>query len=596
MTLDTVQVGSDGLEVRRSNAILKWRYLSLHFFVGATVMLAGAVEGRYGRLELSGDDISYLDVANMIRAGDWRAALNPLWSIGYPLLLSVVRRLFSSTLHGEMTAIFWLNLTIYFVTWIGFLWLLSLMSRAVQGELSSDGDARMSPFLLISAACVFVTVQTGVGRVSTIGPDLLVACLFFFTSGFALKVYSRPTVGNTALWGVVLGLGFLSKAIFLTLSGIFFLVAIVFMGWHRSVAPLLRTVVVLLLFVVPYGVGLSWALGRPTLGEAGALNYAFHVNHLKHWMGWQGGPKEFGSPIHPVEMLSAHPPVFAFGEPFHVTYPPQFNIVYWYEGYRQFFDFKNSTRALVENARALKYVFQEIIPVALVVALSFCVAFWPRAGERAGARRSLNPWRLYLPSLLGIFAFLLVHIEGRYVAGFLCVLGMAPFLRLDGWRGGLGSGVRATALVLLLVATLFNSAERLRGAVRLAAAGTDMQSGGQWAVAEYLRGLGLKAGDRVASVSPGNDIRCTWAYAARLHIVAAIGNDAYDPQNQVQDVHLFFDTPSIQAEVLEVFRRQGAVAVVATEIPFDVSSPGWQRVPGSRAWVLLLEPSASASR
>src|SRR6202040_2201043 len=155
--------------------------------------------------------------------------------------------------------------------------------------------------------------------------------------------------------------------------------------------------------------------------------------------------------------------------------------------------------------------------------------------------------------------------------GFLCVLGMAPFLRLDGWRGGLGSGVRAAALLLLLVATVFNSAERLRGAVRLAVARTDMGSGGQWAIAEYLRGLGLKAGDKVASVSPGNDIRCTWAYAAGLHVTAALGNDAYDRQNQAQDVHLFFDNPSIQAEVLELFRRQGAVAVVATEIPFEVS-------------------------
>jgi hypothetical protein len=591
-----VEVSDDERVTRATGASSEWRYRALHLLVGVAVMIAGAIEGRYGRLELSGDDISYLDVANMIGAGDWRAAFNPLWSIGYPLLLSVVRRLFSSTPYGEMAAVFWLNLTIYFVAWIGFLWLVGLMSRALQGDLSSDGSSRMSPFLLMAAACVFVTVQTGVGRASTIGPDLLVACLFFFASGLALKVYSHPTAGNTALWGVVLGLGFLSKAIFLTVSGIFFLVVICFMGWRRSVVPLLRTVGVFLLFVVPYGVGLSWALGRPTLGEAGALNYAFHVNHLKHWMGWQGGPKEFGSPIHPVQLLNAHPPVFAFGEPFHVTYPPQFNIVYWYEGYRQFFDLKNSARALVENSLALKYVFQEIIPVALIVALCFCVSFWPRAGERVGAGRGLNPWLLYIPSLLGIFVFLLVHVEGRYVAGFFCVLGMAPFLRFDRWPGPRMVGLRTTALVLLAAATVFNSSERLRGAVRLAVQRADMESGGQWAIAEYLRGLGLKAGDRVASVSPGNDIRCTWAYAARLHIVAAIGNDAYDPQNHVQDMHLFFDNPSVQAEVLEMFRRQGAVAVVATEIPFDVSSPGWQRVPGSKAWVLLLEPSASPSQ
>jgi hypothetical protein len=596
MALETVQAGSDGLEIRATSATLKWRYLSLHLLVGAAVMLVGAIEGRYGKSELYGDDISYLDVANMIRAGDWRAALNPLWSIGYPLLLSVARRFFPSTPHGEMAAVFWLNLSIYFVAWIGFLWLLRLMSQALRGDLSRDRDAPLSPFLLICAACVFVTVQTGVGRVSTVGPDLLVTCLFFFASGLALKVCSRPTASNTALWGVVLGLGFLSKAIFLTLSGIFFLVVIGFKGWRSSIAPLLRTVGVFLLLVIPYSVGLSWALGRPTLGEAGTLNYAFHVNHLKHWMGWQGGPKELGSPVHPVQMVRANPPVFAFGEPFHVTYPPQFNMVYWYEGYRQFFDFKNLARALVENSHALKYVFQEIIPVALVVALCFFLAFWSQAGDRVWVRRSLNPWILYLPSMLGFLVLLLIHVEGRYVAGFLCVLGMAPFLRLDGWGGPLRSGVRTAVLLLLVMATVFNASERLHSAARLAVARTDMQSGGQWAVAQYLQKLGLKAGDKVASVSPGNNIRCTWAYASRVHVVAALGNDAYDPQNQIEDLHLFFDNPSTQDEVLQLFREQGAVAVVATAIPFDVSSPGWRQVPGSKAWVLLLGPSVSAGR
>jgi hypothetical protein len=595
MTLE-LQVSSDEQEIGPDDSSLGGRYLWVRLLMGLAVLIAGAIEGRYGKSELFGDDISYLDVANMIRAGDWRAALNPLWSIGYPLLLSFSRRFFASTPHGEMAAVFWLNLVIYFVAWIGFLWLLRLMSRALRGDLSGDRDAPLSPFLLICAACIFVTVQTGVGRVSTVGPDLLVTCIFFFASGLALKMLSRPTSGNAALWGAVLGLGFMSKAIFLPLSGICFLVVIIgFRGWRHSAAPFLRTVGVFLLFVVAYGAGLSWALGRPTLGEAGTLNYAFHVNHLKHWMGWQGGPKELGSPAHPVRMLSAHPPVFAFGEPFHVTYPPQFNMVYWYEGYRRFFDFKNLARALVENSHALKYVFQEIIPVALVVALCFFLAFWSRAGDRVGVRRSLNPWLLYLPSMLGILVLLLIHIEGRYVAGFVSVLAMAPFLRSDRW-GPRRSALRAAALILLVMATVFNISERLHVAVRLAVARTDMQSGGQWAVAQYLQKLGLKEGDRVASVSPGNNIRCTWAYASRVHVVAALGNDAYDPESQIEDLHLFFDNPSTREQVLQLFREQGAVAVVATEIPFDVSSPGWQRVPGSKAWVLLLGPQVSAGR
>jgi hypothetical protein len=551
-------------------------------------MIAGALEGRYGKSELYGDDISYLDVANLIHAGDWRTALNPQWSIGYPCLISVVRRWFPATPHGELAAIFWLNLSIYLVAWLGFLWLMRLMARGLRGDPLWEADTPLSPFLLVCAGCIFVTVQTGVGRVSTVGPDLLVTCIFFFASVFALKVFFRPNLGNCVALGALLGVGFLTKAILLTLAGVFFGMMVALQGRRRIFAPLFRAVGVFLLFVVLYGAGLSWSLGRPTLGEAGALNYAFHVNHLSHWMGWQGGPTEFGSPIHPVRMLRTDPPVFAFGEPFHVTYPPQFNMVYWYEGYRQVFSLKNTARAIAGNFHDVKYVFQEILPVTLAVMVCFCVALVVKIRIRVGAAPSLNPWIMYLPSLVGFSLYLLVHVEGRYVAGFLCVLGMAPFFTLD--RLSLRSLIRSAAVLLLVVATLFNSSERLHGAVRSAIARTDMQSGGQWAIADYLMKLNLKAGDKVASIAPRNDLRCTWAYASRSHIVAAIGNDAFDPKSQVQDLHLFFDHPSTQQQILQLFREQGAVAVVATEIPFEVSSPGWQHIPGSEAWVRLLEP------
>lgn len=591
----TTQVDSDRFEKRAICATFDWRYLLLHFVVTAAVMLAGALEGRYGKSELYGDDISYLDVANMIRVGDWKAALNPLWSIGYPLLLSVARRLFPSTARGEMTATFWLNLLIYFVSWVGFLWLMRVMSRSFGRDLSQHWRSRLSPFLLISAGCIFVSVQTGIGRVSTIGPDLLVTCLFFFASALAIKVFLQPTAGNSALWGAVLGLGFLCKAIFLSLSVVFLAIAII-LKVRRSTGPsLVRAAAAFLLFVIPYGAGLSWAYGRPTLGEAGALNYAFHVNHLSHWMGWQGGPGELGSPVHPVQMIYSRPPVFAFGEPFHVTYPPQFSMAHWYEGYRQFFSFGNAVRATSENLHALEYVFQEVIPVAISVLLCMGIALRYRSGDRAGVRRSSPLWIVYLPCAIGFFFYLAVHMEGRYVAGFISVLAMAPFLVLDRWNVSVPPALRAAALIVLVAATVFNSSERLNGAVRSAVARQDMQSGGQWAVAEYLQGLGLKTGDKVASVAPRNGYRCTWAYASGLHVVAAIGNDAYDPKNQIEDLHLFFDDPSTQEQVLELFRKQGAVAVVATDVPFDVSAQGWRHIPGSKAWVLLLGADPAGS-
>ena len=87
---------------------------NLRLALAALVLLASALEGWYGQPELFGDDISYLDVVNMIRLGDWKTALNPLWSIGYPLLLSVVRLVFPDNIAGEMHAVFCLNVAISF--------------------------------------------------------------------------------------------------------------------------------------------------------------------------------------------------------------------------------------------------------------------------------------------------------------------------------------------------------------------------------------------------------------------------------------------------------------------------------------------------
>ena len=76
----------------------------------------------------------------------------------------------------------------------------------------------ITPLTVIAAACVFVCVQVGFGRVSSIGPDLLVTCLLFLASGFVLRFTLHPSPHNGALLGLTLGLGYLAKAVFLPLS------------------------------------------------------------------------------------------------------------------------------------------------------------------------------------------------------------------------------------------------------------------------------------------------------------------------------------------------------------------------------------------
>jgi len=560
---------------------------NLRLALAALVLLASALEGWYGQPELFGDDISYLDVVNMIRLGDWKTALNPLWSIGYPLLLSVVRLVFPDNIAGEMHAVFCLNLAISFAGYIAFLWLIREIFR-FHRDSDDRNPSKLSPLTLVAGTFAYLAAAIGCARVSSIGPDLLVAALFFVASGISLRLLKRPAAGTGIALGVVLGLGYVAKAFFLPLAAIFFAILLYTCIRERRFVPLASAVVCWLLFIIPYAVGLSWALGRPTVGESAALNYAFHVNGLPHWMGWQGGPPELGAPIHPVRLLSTDPPVFAFGEPFHVTYPPQYEMPYWYDGYRHFTKLGNALRAIPAN---LRYTAGAVAHNAgLLLAVLVCAVLALRAKRGPGRlHRILFAWPWILPSLFGILLYQQVHLEHRYIAGFVAILAVAPILGIE-----LGDRLlpRTAMLMLALIAVggAVDLLIQLRQPIVLALHRAPVQTEGQWRIAHFLTASGLRPGDKVASVSDVNVLRCAWAYGARVRIVAAIGNDAYDgyPPDQLRDLHRFFDDPAVQARDLALFRQQGAVAVVAPDLPFTTTDPGWQPVPGTNSWVLLL--------
>ena len=549
------------MQDRHSN----WRHLPLHLLLGTAVTACGALEAWFGRPELFGDDISYLDVTNMIRSGDWKAALNPLWSIGYPLLLAAIRPMFPSGIHGELVAVFALNVGIYIAAWLSFLWFVETAAAFIRAK--GNPVAATSPFILTIAACVFVVVQTCFGKVSSIGPDQLVVCLFFLSSGLLLRFTQQPSMPTGIRLGAVLGVGFIVKAIFLPLAVIVIASALLPFRNRLPRSAALSISCAFLVFLLPYSVALSWAIGRPTLGEAGQLNYAYHVNQLPHWMGWQGGPPGLGTPLHPVHLLRDHPAVFGFGEPFHVTYPPQYNLHYWYDGYNHFFSLTNALRAIATNLHEFEKVLHENWPFTLAMVVAFLIVAYT-----AWVGRKIRPlWCLFVPSILGIAMYIQVHLEGRYIAAFIAILALTPFLIFEIPR------LRAVILAVVVAGTAANLTLQFRH--------TNLHPSDQWTIASYLTQSGLRPGEKVATVTTLNQIRCTWAYASGLHIVADIGNDAYSPQNQQQDFNLFWTGPAIQQDVFKLFREQGAIAVIVPVATTPALSPDWQQIPNTQAWV-----------
>ena len=87
--------------------------------------------------------------------------------------------------------------------------------------------------------------------------------------------------------------------------------------------------------------------------------------------------------------------------------------------------------------------------------------------------------------------------------------------------------------------------------------------------------MGLRPGDRVASISYANVNNVKWARLARVRIIAEVYHTPYyDP-----DKNDFWESDvSAQQEILKAFATAGARVVVSDEKPRGALIAGWQKI------------------
>jgi hypothetical protein len=561
------------------------------------VAFLGAIDTLYGRTEYLGDWISYLNVSRAVSAFDLKAIFDPMWNPGYPILVALVRAVFPHTLNGEWYAIALLNWLIFLAFYAAWRLLLRRIIRFSRPELAG---AENHPAIVAILLAIFLVYGLCFDSVARVAPDMLVTTLFVTASALVLRLIERPTLQSAALLGLTLGAGIWIKGVFLVFSAIFLIALALGLRWRGlSWRWLGITSLVFLATVAPFAAGTSWAWGHLTLGVTGSLNYEFHVNNIPHNTNWQGGPPEFGAPLHPTQHLIADLPVFGFAEPFHSTYPPYNNIAYWYEGYRQFFRLKNQFWAIIANLVLLRVLAKETFLYAVIIA-SLAVLLNPN--WRKSLRNFPGPvWILFLPAALGFLAYLLVHIEARYLSPFLLVGSLFPLMPLLNTQL---KSRRALLTLLLVCYSTLAAAELVKAngaTVKAALHRTNFHDNEQWKISDAMPGLGLPPGSRVALIN--NDqtsIRCSWAYTSQIRIVAQFGGlPELDPSGQLLLRHpttpawteidyaaLYRQLPPARrAEVLNAFRNAGSQAVLAYQRPADDLEPGWQPIPGTQAWI-----------
>ncbi len=545
----------------------------LHAFAGAA------------RQSMNADGISYLDIGDAFWRGDWSTALNSVWSPLYAWVLGLTLKIIQPALAWEFPLVHLVNFVIYMGTLacFEFFWRQLARYRSGEGRATGQDGLGFPEWAWWSVGyCLFIWTALHMVELWAVTPDMGVAAFVYLAAGVIVRIrLEHPRWGSFALLGVVLGLGYLTKAAMFPLSFIFMAAAVIAAGNLRRAAPMaLVALATFLLVAGPFVAALSISKGRITFGETGKITYAWFVNDVPY-PHWQGETPGAGTPLHPSRPILASPPLYAFDGPVGGTYPIAYDPSYWYEGVTPFFEPRGQVRAMLPN---FQYYFDLLAlrQGGILACVLFLGVMGARALQAAHLRMTLS---LALPALAAFGMYALVYAEDRYLGGFMLLLWAAALcaIRLPQTQDGQRLIVRGSMVMLLFLGLniLALNAEGLNALVirplvgepvvaRASSFGSaqNIASGSPPRVAAALAAAGIRPGDKVAFL--GYSFDASWARLARVRIVAEMY--PYEP------AAFWLASPEVQKRVIEAFAGTDAVAIVAEPAPGARGSVGWQRL------------------
>lgn len=397
-------------------------------------VVLGALDAWAGRQQMSPMGISYLDMADAFRTGDWSLTINGLWSPFYPGILGVGMMILKPQPYWEFSVAHLVNFIVYLFALGCFSFFLRELVRYHRDQ--KDKYSRLGYMTLPEWAwlalgySLFIWSSLLLITVPHVAPDMLVAAFVYLASAILLRI-RRGATGELAFigLGLVLGLSYLVKAAMFPLA-IVFLIVSMFMAsdLRRAVSRVAIALVVFLSIGSIYFVPLSEAKGRWTIGDSGKLNYLWHLNKIPAFH-WQGQDSSFGIPTHPTRKIFDTPAVYEFESPIKGTYPPWDDPSYWYDGVTPRFDLGAHKEALVQSAKAfysLNLSKSRIVGTLALVG-GFLLFLYVGRRRRLWIKDVAEEWSLLVPAIVTFLMYSPLNLESRYVAPFLVLLWLGAF-------------------------------------------------------------------------------------------------------------------------------------------------------------------------
>lgn len=564
------------------NALNKSRqqgYWAIIFWILA--ILIGAIHAWTTRFAMNSDGISYLDMGDAYLRGDWKMAINSYWSPLYSWLLGLSMILIKPSAYWEFPVVHLVNFLVYIFCLGCFAFFMKEMIRYTQWQTNelTGHDVLIFPrqALLLLGYSLFIFTSLKLTTLSLVSPDMLVAAFLYLAFGLLLRIRMDSKKRVTfLLLGIVLGLGYYSKAAMFPISFIFIFVGTVMVdNLKLAISRFLIAFFAFLIVVAPFLILISDSKDRLTFGDSAKLTYSWHVN---------GGSNVYfhGEPstdyVHPTKKLMDKPAIYEFATPIGGTYPLWYDPSYWNEGTSSYFDFSAQIDQIIVN---LKYYARMFYPDQNFLMLGFLILFVVSFHRWASIKHIVDNWFLFVPVISVLGMYMLVLVDSRYVGVFITVLwiGLFSSIRLPDTK----KSKKLFLCVVAIIAAVFMIKISYCTLSKSCPIPVEQRTtfANHWQIAQGLKKMGLDPGDEVGII--GKSMGAYWARLAKVKIITEI------PVPDHAD-DFWKATPQFRSRVLKVLSTTGAKVIVTRKFTTqeNMSMEGWQQIGDTGLYAYLL--------
>lgn len=557
----------------------QWRNLAR-----VIILVCGFLQVWASRFYIEPDGVNYLEIARAYLRHDWAQAVSGFWSPLFSWVLAAVLWATRPGSYWEIPLIHLLNFMVFCITlWCFEFFLQALISKRRQtGNSENEADDTADWIWWVLGYTLFTYASLFLINVRFDTPDIFVNAFVFLASGLVLKFGAADSKWQTAiLLGIVLGFAYLAKTVMFPLGFVFLAAAYLSArGRKGALGMAVLAGAVFLAVSLPWIAVLTRAEHRLTFGDSGRIAYWMYSHDVPSTFHWHGEFPADGAPEHPIKKIFSQPTVDSFTDPIGGSYPVLFNPSYWYEGAKPHFSMKG--QLLIFGQTMPVYFLLLSAEKELLAGLLALIFFaGPLRKYAADLAKMASAWA---PSLAAFVLYALVHVESRFIGGFVavfwCALFAAIHLRPDPVSRRVANSVILAVCVVLSIAIVRNCEDYLSDSFHPI-------PNTQWEVGMALNQMGLERGDLVAMIGSPSEANY-WAHCAQVRIVADIQTRAVD--------EFWSAPPETKARVYAAIRGTAAKAIVTnTESKFGPPI-GWKKIDATGYSVYFLDnPAASDS-